>query len=561
MATITFENGTKVKFNGNPTPQDVEEVANKLGLNKSSTAPTPAPAPKKTFAQKAGGVLDSIFGGGTIGDAIGTGIAKNQAQQGQGVVEADYSKLSPEAIQRLQAKGVPTTATAQRQETANSIKGPSAGQVLGDVGRVALNFVPAGKAATGAGVGLKALGVGARAAKPIANIATGAGIGYAGDVTSKIASGSENPLTPGMGTGIGAGLSALPYVGRLAGKAANEVIGASTGVGGGTVKAFNQAIREGGDAATAARAGMRNPNAPEIVDEAKSAFGQFLKQRGDDYVKQLDTLKTKTNQIDHLPVIEKFNKKLEEFGVFFGPDGAPNFSRSPGLGRYKNDLMEMSKTLKEWGTQPGDNTIAGLDKLKQTIDDFRINSADSRKFDSFVTALRGETKKVIRDNLVNDPKTLATYDKMLGNFESATKEIRDIQKALSLGDKASTDTAFRKLSTVLRTNNEMRRSAIEQLNELTGGTLIPKIAGQQMSELAPRGIVKQLGLVGGGLGIASGVGLIPILKAAILTSPRIVGEILNALGIVGSKADLVKKALVQQAAQQSALIGAGQNDQ
>lgn len=35
MPTIQFETGQKVQFDGNPTPQDVEEVANKLGINKS----------------------------------------------------------------------------------------------------------------------------------------------------------------------------------------------------------------------------------------------------------------------------------------------------------------------------------------------------------------------------------------------------------------------------------------------------------------------------------------------------------------------------------------------
>ena len=34
MAIIQFDNGVKVEFNGNPTPKDVEEVANKLGINK-----------------------------------------------------------------------------------------------------------------------------------------------------------------------------------------------------------------------------------------------------------------------------------------------------------------------------------------------------------------------------------------------------------------------------------------------------------------------------------------------------------------------------------------------
>lgn len=44
MATIQFENGTKVKFEGNPTPKDVEEVAAKLNMTggaKSSASSVP----------------------------------------------------------------------------------------------------------------------------------------------------------------------------------------------------------------------------------------------------------------------------------------------------------------------------------------------------------------------------------------------------------------------------------------------------------------------------------------------------------------------------------------
>lgn len=43
MAIIQFENGTKVNFNGDPTPQDVEEVAKKLGIQKSQNSTTPPP--------------------------------------------------------------------------------------------------------------------------------------------------------------------------------------------------------------------------------------------------------------------------------------------------------------------------------------------------------------------------------------------------------------------------------------------------------------------------------------------------------------------------------------
>lgn len=52
MAKIKFEDGTVVNFDGNPTPQDVEEVANKLGLQKSTETPAPT-AVKSSFGQNA----------------------------------------------------------------------------------------------------------------------------------------------------------------------------------------------------------------------------------------------------------------------------------------------------------------------------------------------------------------------------------------------------------------------------------------------------------------------------------------------------------------------------
>lgn len=56
MATIQFATGQKVNFNGTPTPQDVEEVANHLGINKSSdTQSNPSSqVPQQNLLQKIG---------------------------------------------------------------------------------------------------------------------------------------------------------------------------------------------------------------------------------------------------------------------------------------------------------------------------------------------------------------------------------------------------------------------------------------------------------------------------------------------------------------------------
>lgn len=501
-------------------------------------------APKKSLMKKTGGVLNAVFGGGKIGEALGGAFVKNKIESGEIGTDFDYSKLSPEAKRRLQEKGVPITAEAQRKENAGKVQMPTDTQLLSDAGRIALNFAPVGKIAQGfKAVTAPVLG---RLAPAVSNIATGAVVGGAGQALDSASKGED--VKYGTGSLVGAGISSIPYVGKGLAKVGSELLGASTGTGAGVINKYTQSIAKGGeiaDVANQARKGNLNPQ--DIVDEARTAFSTLIQERSDNYVSKLNKLKTKTNVIDHKPIIDKFNKTLNKFDVFFNSDGTPNFSRAPGLGRYEKDLVGLSKTLAEWGTREGDNTIAGIDKLKQVIDDFRIGSQDSKKFDTFVSALRSESKDIIKKSLMEskDLSTLSTYEKMLKDFENSTKEIKEIQKALSLGDKASIDTAFRKLSTVLRTNNEIRQQAVQRLDELTGGLLLPKIAGQQLSELLPRGLSRVVTTGGTGIGLATGAGIISMLKVALFTSPRLVGKLLNALGIVGKNVDIVKNALIK----------------
>lgn len=81
-------------------------------------------------------------------------------------------------------------------------------QQLGDAGMSALWFLPFGEIAEGAGLGLKALGVGADLAKAGGAIGTGLATGYAGDVASNLAQGKTGgaAVKPGLGTVIGGGL-------------------------------------------------------------------------------------------------------------------------------------------------------------------------------------------------------------------------------------------------------------------------------------------------------------------------------------------------------------------
>jgi hypothetical protein len=117
------------------------------------------------------------------------------------------------------------------------------------------------------------------------------------------------------------------------------------------------------------------------------------------------------------------------------------------------------------------------------------------------------------------------YAKVMKGYEKASNVIDELQRTLSLGNKASTDTALRKLQSVTRNNvntNYGKRADLAQMLAANGApNLMEKITGQAMNSWAPRGLQ---GLLPGGMTLAA-LALNPkALALAPLMSPRAVGE-------------------------------------
>lgn len=502
---------------------DLSALAAKFGGSAAAAPEAPVEAPQKSFGQKA---VD--FGAG-----VANIINNNPVSKALTSLAALPVQLGAKALGQKDpfAEGVGTGAGALKPAEVTTYEGKTPGQYgseeAGNAAQVASLFFPYGKVAGLAKEGLvPVLGktIGSRAAQ----VASGAAGGYGVDVASNLQSGKplDQSLSPGAGTVVGGG---LPLVGPLVGAAARgagETLGVSTGAGYGAIKEAFNAASAGGERAKAYTDALRGKTLPEdIVDEAKSSLGQIISDRSKSYSDQLAQItKGSTKSFDISPVQKKLDSMLGDFNVEKNPDtGALDFSRSPGLGRYKTDLNDIQDVLDNWGSKPGDRTVVGIDKLKQTLDDFRRGTADSRKFDSFVTALRNSAKDIIKDE--------PGYSKLVGDYSEKTGLIKDIQKGLSLGDKTSIDTGFRKLTTALRTNNEFRKELIDELDKASGGFLSSKVAGQQLSEALPRGLARQIEGFGAAGAVLSGVGIIPLLKVAAFASPRVVGEIVNALGL------------------------------
>lgn len=170
------------------------------------------------------------------------------------------------------------------------------------------------------------------------------------------------------------------------------------------------------------------------------------------------------------------------------------------------------------------HTPEGLDALKRAIGDIRDSTLPNTTERVAANQTYNAVKKEIND--INP-----VYAKVMGNYREKAGELRDIRKTLSLGEKASTDTALGKLQSTSR-ETAQTRGRVQMVDELAKHEpdLPYALAGQNLNALAPRGLVAKLGLGTGASTAATVAALVhnhalaaAIVPLAIASSPKIVG--------------------------------------
>lgn len=318
-------------------------------------------------------------------------------------------------------------------------------------------------------------------------------------------------------------------------KLAARTLGLETGVGYDAIKTGMQASTAGGDAMKAFTKGLRGgANPEEVVGQARGALDEIVNQRSQEYNKMLSSIKSDPSTYDISPALREVDKQLNKFNILKNSDGTLDFSRSAiGEGADATKIQQIYDDLKSWGTKAGDRTAPSLDVLKKRIGNYYSPNSDIR---AFTTA----TKSAVSDILDKAPG----YTDAMKNYSMVSDQISEIRKGLSLGDKVATETTFKKLIGAFKGNNEIRKQFIQELDQVSGGQLLPGLAGQQLSSALPRGLA---GYLEGGLGAVAGlsqqVGIVPLLVMAMTTSPRIVGEFVRALGIGTSKVNSIMNIL------------------
>jgi hypothetical protein len=335
---------------------------------------------------------------------------------------------------------------------------------------------------------------------------------------------------------IGAAAKVGPVAGAVASKATqlpargvSEIQGALTGTSGETIRQAFNAARAGGkelDEFTSALRGKTTPEqlvnrlreGTEQINAEKSArFGQMIETIGDQPV-------TTTN------IASEVAQDLQKIGVKINGDGSLNFSESKfrTVPQAATKLQAMYDEVLRLGDQ---QTVKGVDTSRQALAALMMTGDDA----SAKTANMAITGAINRVRTAG--KSVKGYGEALTQFGDDSEFLNEITRALSSGDKATIDTAYRKLATTLKTNNEQRRNLLSELDQATGGYILSAVAGQQLSEELPRGIFRQIAAGMAGVSVATGGVSAGLLPALVFASPRVTGEVLRALGIAAGKVD------------------------
>jgi hypothetical protein len=341
------------------------------------------------------------------------------------------------------------------------------------------------------------------------------------------------------GTAIG---TAIPVIGRglqAAGGAIRRGLGLTTGAG---EEAIGQAIQAGRTGNQAFLQNIRGDvSAMDVLDQAKDALANMRSARGQAYRQGIQStmpsaeivagkaLPKALPKLDFAPISGALDDVVESLKV-----------KTPTGSQFKIGSAEISKVeelqdvVKTWQKDKSLHTAEGLDALKQRLDALYPDSPMQRQVQRAVTSVRNTVKDTIVAQDKNYAKTMKAYE------ESLSLE-REIERALSLGNRNAADTAIRKLQSLTRnnanTNYGYRMELAKALQEQGGQDLMPALAGQALSSFTPRGLAGQ----GAALGIGAGGALTvnPAALAALpLTSPRLVG--MGAYGLGRATRDIPK---------------------
>ena len=405
---------------------------------------------------------------------------------------------NPEAAQRaVIAANEAGGALKQRYGSVEGIKNTIANDPVGAMADLSTLITGAGGLARGGAIGFNAIPKSAASVKTVSGLNTTADIlGKAADVTNPI-----NAMVK---------LPSKAY--DLAGALTKQGLALKTGVG---TEPITQAVKAGQEGNATFLENMRGTvPITQVLDDAKTNLAKMNLDKQAEYRSGMGNIKGDTSVLDFAG-IDKAIKDAESMAYFKGK--VKDKTAATVLDNIKTKVADWKKS------DPAEyHTPEGMDNLKQSLwEDFGKLGMEEKTAYSTGKQVYDAVKKEISNQAPE-------YSKVMKNYTDATEQIKEIERALSLGQKASADTAMRKLQSLMRnnvnTNYGQRLELAKQLESMGGNEMMPALAGQALNEFTPRGLQRATAAPEAFLAYSAGG---PALAAVDLaaSSPRVVGEV------------------------------------
>lgn len=509
------------------TPE-FETVAEAYKLSKSSANAKSSDAPvsaqlgqtendKKTIGAAFGGALGQGVGNVALGaqNLLGMGLEKLGAEQAGKWLQQDAAQGKAKLQREIQPY--------ESQYPLTVAGGRLGGEVIGTlpVGGVlgkGLSAIPAvAKYAPSAIEAVRTGGMsagGLTGAKALATRMAG------GALTGGAAGALINPDEAGQAAMFSA---ALPVAGKAlsaVGPLARRTFGATTGVGDEALAQAFKAGKSGGASAESFTKAMRGEsNMDDVLTAAKQNLSDMVQQKQAAYRQGMVDIKSDKSILD-------FGGIDSALGKSFGMVSFKGQAKNPKAAQALQEVADEINTWKQ--LDPAEfHTPEGLDALKQKVGSILESLPFEQK-----TARQavGDVYNSIKTEI---NKQAPKYSAVMRDYSDASDLIKEVERSLSLGQKASADTSMRKLQSLMRNNVNTsygyRDQLARQLESAGGRSIMPGLAGQALSEWTPRGLQRAgAAVTGGGLAMTGNIPAAAGLAA--ISSPRLAGETAYLLG-------------------------------
>lgn len=459
--------------------QKAEQASKPTPLNTQSVA-----QPKRPLLQRIGSGLDTVFGGGKIGEAIG-GVIARHGEQGKRLAAVD-PVFAKQGFGGALGSGV-----SGKQIAGSALKGAVS------IGAAAL---------PGAGTALGKVG-------------QGIALGYATDVAAKLENNKIN-FTPGVGTAVG---GFLPILGKALGVGSKKMLGFTSGAGDDVI---TRAIKNPRAVSAAVKEFARNPEMKqELVERAKSAIQSFLDDRGDEFATRVSKMQAKA-PVPKTIASNAFKDSVKKFRGIVDENGVLQFGDTTLTDLDQRNLQKAWGKLRSWKNV----TPQGLEDLRQAIgnlmDDYNAVG------NSRANVVLGEVKQKLTGEM---SALIPGYGQTLEKYGAKTQIARAVLSELSLkNSNAKPSTQLNKVMALFRRDPVTIDKLVKIMGKDQANLFLDDLAGAVLAQWLPDGMTRQIteGLVGAaGLGLMAGGALSPnLIPAAAMASPKLVGKAATAVG-------------------------------